>query len=161
MTVAEYNRCVDLYSDSVYRFVLKSIKDSESAHDIVQESFLKMWEKVTEINGESSKSYLFTTAYHLMIDTIHQHEREPLMDESTPIENVVYPTNFDVQEVLHHAIERLPQDQKSVLLLRDYEGYSYQEIEKITGLKEAQVKVYIYRARLFLKQYIGQPENVI
>lgn len=161
MTVTEYNRCVDLYSDSVYRFVLKNIKDSESARDVVQESFLRMWEKVSEINSETSKTYLFTTAYHLVIDTIRQYEREPIMDETTRNEDAVYPSNFDVQEILHQAIELLPPDQKSVLLLRDYEGYSYQEIEEITGLKESQVKVYIYRARMFLKQYIGKPENVI
>jgi RNA polymerase sigma-70 factor (ECF subfamily) len=45
--------------------------------------------------------------------------------------------------------------------LRDYEGYSYEEIGEITGLNESQVKVYIYRARLALKQYIGSLENVL
>ncbi|HPS13853.1 MAG TPA: sigma factor-like helix-turn-helix DNA-binding protein, partial [Prolixibacteraceae bacterium] len=44
---------------------------------------------------------------------------------------------------------------------RDYEGYSYEEIGDITGLNESQVKVYIYRARVFLKNYIGQIERVI
>ena len=50
---------------------------------------------------------------------------------------------------------------RSVILLRDYEGYSYNEIAEITGLNEAQVKVYIYRGRLFLKKYIGSIETVI
>jgi RNA polymerase sigma-70 factor (ECF subfamily) len=55
----------------------------------------------------------------------------------------------------------LPEIQKSVILLRDYEGYSYEEIGNIAGLNESQVKVYIYRARLFLKEYIGTMERVI
>ena len=67
----------------------------------------------------------------------------------------------DLQEVLHQAIEQLPLDQKTALLLRDYERYSYQEIGMITGLNESQVKVYIYRARLFLKKYIGKLEVII
>jgi RNA polymerase sigma-70 factor (ECF subfamily) len=46
-------------------------------------------------------------------------------------------------------------------MLRDYEGYSYEEIEEITGLNESQVKVYIYRARVTLKAYIGKIENVL
>lgn len=46
-------------------------------------------------------------------------------------------------------------------MLRDYEGYSYQEIGEITGLSESQVKVYIYRARVFLRKYIGKMEVVI
>jgi RNA polymerase sigma-70 factor (ECF subfamily) len=47
-----------------------------------------------------------------------------------------------------------------VVLLRDYEGYNYQEIGELTNLSESQVKVYIYRARLFLKKYIGSIEAV-
>ena len=67
----------------------------------------------------------------------------------------------DLKEILNEAITRLPADQKSVLLLRDYEGYSYKEIADITELSEAQVKVYIYRARVFLKTYIGSIETVV
>jgi RNA polymerase sigma-70 factor (ECF subfamily) len=70
-------------------------------------------------------------------------------------------TYSDLQEVLYEAIKRLPETQRSVLLLRDYEGYSYQEIEEITGLNEAQVKVYIYRARVFLKDYIKEPQLIV
>jgi RNA polymerase sigma-70 factor (ECF subfamily) len=55
----------------------------------------------------------------------------------------------------------IPENQKAVLLLRDYEGYSYQEIAEITNLSMDQVKVYIYRARLFLKKFIGSKETVI
>ena len=63
--------------------------------------------------------------------------------------------------MLDFALQQLPDIQKSVILLRDYEGYSYKEIGDITNLSEAQVKVYIYRARLFLKKYIVSPEYVI
>ena len=67
----------------------------------------------------------------------------------------------DLKNILNEALERLSDVQRSVILLRDYEGYSYEEIGQITGLNESQVKVYIYRARLFLKEYIGSPDNVI
>ena len=67
----------------------------------------------------------------------------------------------DLKEILNEAISRLPDDQRSVILLRDYEGYAYNEISEITGLSESQVKVYIYRGRLFLKNYIGNPEQVV
>jgi RNA polymerase sigma-70 factor (ECF subfamily) len=63
--------------------------------------------------------------------------------------------------VLQRALELLPHDQKMVLMLRDYEGYSYEEIEEITGLSESQVKVYIYRARVSMKKYLGKMEAVI
>jgi len=67
----------------------------------------------------------------------------------------------DLKEILNEALNKLPEIQKSVVLLRDYEGYSYEEIGEITGLKEAQVKVYIFRARTFLKNYIGSIEKVV
>ena len=62
---------------------------------------------------------------------------------------------------MEQALEQLPEDQKAVLMLRDYEGYSYREIAQITELSETQVKVYIYRARIYLKNYIGSLEQVI
>ena len=67
----------------------------------------------------------------------------------------------DISEIMDKAIKRLPESQRTAIMLRDYEGYSYKEIEEITGLKESQVKVYIYRARKFLKQYIGSIDNVL
>jgi RNA polymerase sigma-70 factor (ECF subfamily) len=63
--------------------------------------------------------------------------------------------------VLTEALGKLPNIQRSVILLRDYEGYSYEEIGEITGLNESQVKVYIYRARVFLKEYIGSLDTVV
>ncbi|HVA97710.1 MAG TPA: sigma-70 family RNA polymerase sigma factor, partial [Bacteroidia bacterium] len=66
-----------------------------------------------------------------------------------------------LKEVLNDAVNKLSDVQRSVVLLRDYEGYSYQEIGKITELTEAQVKVYIYRARVFLKNYIGSMDAVL
>jgi RNA polymerase sigma-70 factor (ECF subfamily) len=161
MTIFEYNRCVDDYANALYRFVLKNIKDDDSAQDVVQEAFTRMWEKREDVTGEKSKSYLFTTAYHLVIDNIRHKERFTELND-TGYEPYDESSSYtDLQNVLNKAVEQLPADQKMVLLLRDYEGYSYQEIEKITGLNESQVKVYIYRARLFLKKYIGRLEVVI
>jgi len=65
------------------------------------------------------------------------------------------PGNPDLQEILHQALNTLPEIQKTLVILRDYEGYSYEEIGEITGLNESQVKVYIFRARVTLKNHIG------
>ena len=67
----------------------------------------------------------------------------------------------DVVGPVNEALNKLPEIQRTVILLRDYEGYNYSEIGEITGLSESQVKVYIFRARNFLKNYIGAMENVI
>ncbi len=161
MTTPEYNRCVDLYSDNLYRFILKNLKDRDKSSDIVQDSFEKLWIKVGEVQFEKSKSYLFTTAYHLMIDLLRREKKQGNFNEIKHedfISNIDY---SDLAEILEKGLEMLSDIQRSVILLRDYEGYSYEEIGNITQLNESQVKVYIYRARLFLKNYIGSPEKVI
>jgi RNA polymerase sigma factor (sigma-70 family) len=161
MTAAEYNLCVEQFADGIYRFILKNIKDEEKAKDIVQDTFEKLWAKVNSVGFEKSKSYLFTAAYHTMIDMLRREKRMTNFGDINPLTYSHNDHYNDLNEVLHEAIERLPAIQKSVILLRDYEGYSYQEIADISGLSEAQVKVYIFRGRMFLKQYIGSMESVI
>jgi RNA polymerase sigma factor (sigma-70 family) len=161
MTVKEYNRSVEEYADSVYRFIRANLKDEERASDIVQDSFEKLWRHVAEIEYQVVKSWLFSTAYHNMIDVVRKEKRMTLLEESYE-NNLVYESQYsDLNEILHSAIERLPDQQKTSVLLRDYEGYSYKEIGEITGQTEAQVKINIYRGRLALKSFIGKIETVL
>jgi RNA polymerase sigma-70 factor (ECF subfamily) len=161
MTVKEYNRSVEEYADSVYRFIRANLKDEDRANDIVQDSYEKLWRHVAEIDYPVVKSWLFSTAYHNMIDIIRKEKRIISFEESHEHE-ILYESQYsDLNEILHEALERLPEQQKSAVLLRDYEGYSYKEIGEITGLSEAQVKINIYRGRLALKNYIGTIETVI
>jgi RNA polymerase sigma-70 factor (ECF subfamily) len=161
MTPAEYNKCVDIHADGLFRFILKNMRDEEEARDVVQDAFEKMWRNIQTIDGAKAKSYLFTTGYHTMIDRIRKKKR--ISDYTEVNEESLFHTEqySDLKEVLNQGLKLLPDVQKAVITLRDFEGYSYEEIGNITGLSESQVKVYIYRARLFLKEYIGSPEKVI
>ncbi len=161
MTVKEYNKSVEQYADNIYRFVLKNIKDSDKAKDIVQDTFEKVWKNHTDINFAKAKSYLFSTAYHTMIDSIRREKYKAEWDKADENKFFSNDSYSDVNEVLHKALDLLPADQKNVILLRDYEGYTYQEIAEITGLSESQVKVYIFRGRQFLKNYIGKIEVLV
>ena len=75
MTVKEYNRSVDEYSDSVFRFVRANLKDPDRSNDIVQDSYEKLWRNVTEIEYRVVKSWLFSTAYHATIDVIRKERK--------------------------------------------------------------------------------------
>jgi len=161
MNAKEFNQSVDLYSDNVFRFILKNIKDEERARDIVQDSYEKLWRNAGNVSFEKVKSYLFTTAYHTMIDVLRKDKRQTYMADYQIPEDVHDKQYSDLAEILDIAVRQLPEIQRTVVLLRDYEGYSYQEIGDITTLSEAQVKVYIYRARVFLKNYIGKMEVVV
>ena len=161
MTVKEYNRSVAEYADSVYRFIRGNLKDEDRANDIVQDSYEKLWRYVSGIEYSVVKSWLFSTAYHTMIDIIRKEKRMTSLEESYE-NNLIYESQYsDLNEILHTAIERLPDHQRTSVLLRDYEGYSYKEIGEITGQTEAQVKINIYRGRLALKCFIGKIETVL
>jgi RNA polymerase sigma-70 factor (ECF subfamily) len=161
MTVREYNQAVDQFADSVFRFIRGNLKDEDRANDIVQDAYEKLWRHVTDIEFRVAKSWLFSTAYHNMIDIIRK-ERKIIELESVHENEMSHDVQYsDLNELLHVAIERLPEQQKITVMLRDYEGYSYKEIGEITGMNEAQVKINIYRGRLALKNYIGKIETVI
>ena len=161
MTVVEYNQCVKDYADRLFRFVVKNIRDNEDANDIVQETFEKMWLKHENVNYSKARSYLFTTAYHTLVDYTRKSGRK---GEWKPEMEAMYTTSqqgHDLRENLEWALAQIPEIQRSTILLRDYEGYSYEEIGQITGLSESQVKVYIYRGRMSLRKLIGNPEVLI
>lgn len=161
MTLAEYNKCVDLYADSIYRFVLKQINNEDKAKDIIQDVFEKVWLKVESISFEKIKSYLFSAAYRTMIDDIRKNSKQTNFNPEADVHPNHNKHYSDLKDILNDALNQLPEIQKSVTMLRDYEGYSYQEIGEITNLSEAQVKVYIYRARKFLQKYLVSVDTII
>ena len=160
MTENEYNQCVDLYADNVYRFILKNLRHEADAKDIVQGAFEKMWVNREQVDNVRSKSYLFTVAYHQMIDHIRKNKRVILKEVFSEDSKITHQTIPDVKRILNEALSQLDEIQRSLVLLKDYEGYNYEEIGKITGLNASQVKVYLHRARLKLKSFIVKPENV-
>ncbi|HMM11302.1 MAG TPA: RNA polymerase sigma factor [Bacteroidales bacterium] len=160
MNRKEYNQTVQLYSDNIYRFVLKNLRNPDNARDVVQETYTRVWQKVDEIEFAKAKSYLFTTAYNTMIDMIRRDEKRKAYQPDA-VQKVSYNQFNDLQEVLSQALATLPTQQQSLVLLRDYEGYSYEEIGQITGLSESQVKVYIFRARQAMRNYIRSLDYVL
>ena len=161
MTVKEYNNSVEKYADSVYRFIVGHINDRDRANDVVQDTYEKLWRSVVEIEFTVVKSWLFSTAYNAMIDMLRKERRISRIEPEHEFDMMYDSQYSDLNEILHKALNRLPEQQKTVIMLRDYEGYSYKEISEITGLSEAQVKINIYRGRGALKSYIGKIEMVI
>jgi RNA polymerase sigma-70 factor (ECF subfamily) len=161
MTEKDYNDCVTLHADNVYRFIVKNLRHEEDSRDVVQSAFEKLWVNREQVDAEKSKSYLFTIAYNQMIDHLRRAKKVYLTDEFKAETKVSYRQINNAKAVLEEALSKLGETQRSLVLLKDYEGYSYEEIGQITGLSSSQVKVYLHRARLQLKEYIVKVENVI
>lgn len=156
MTELAFNTAVDNYADGVYRFIVKNIRQEEDARDIVQTAFEKLWVNRKTVDPEKIKSYLFTVAYHQMIDHIRKEKKRISTDDFETVKKMAtYQNDHELKQVLLKAINELPITQKSLVLLKDYEGYSYQEIGEIMDLSASQVKVYLHRARLQLKEKLG------
>jgi len=160
MSPAEYNACVEEHSDALFRYALRHCRCRDGARDVVQESFLRLWMKLDTVESGKGRSYLFTVAHNLMASQARRTGRVLRMEPWHEHVRSSQQSMPDVKELLERGLARLPERQRSVLLLRDEQGYSYEEIAKITGLSMDQVKVYIFRGRRAMQRYLGSPALV-
>jgi len=161
MDVNSYNDCVKSWADALFRFAYKYIGHTEDARDVVQNCFAVLWQKRNEVPVEKGKSFLFQVAYNQSVDAYRRNGKTvypETLNEQMEFRNAAQP---DLKRVLEKALGQLDEQSRALVLLKDYEGYSYDEIGKITGLSEAQVKVYLHRARKTLKSYLVKLDYVI
>lgn len=153
MNRKEYNQCVNQYSDRVYGFALKNLGNEDDAKDIVQETFERLWIKHDNIDVLKSKSYLFSTAYHCIID--HHRKVKRMSDFTVEQDNISqFETSLENKQWIDEGMNKMTEQERSLILLRDYEGYSYDELQDITGLSTSQVKVYLFRARKKFRKWL-------
>ncbi|RYY46874.1 MAG: RNA polymerase sigma factor [Chitinophagaceae bacterium] len=136
MTERDYNDCVKLHADNVYRFILKNLRNEEDSKDVVQSAFEKLWINRDQVQHEKIKSYLFTIAYNQMIDHIRKNKRISLKDEFSDTALGTGSINHNAKRILDEALSKLSELQRSLVMLKDYEGYNYAEIGQITNLNE-------------------------
>ena len=161
ISVPEYNQAVKEYTRRIFRFLYKSLRDEEAVNDIVQDCYLKLWQNKDTIGPQKIKAWLFSVAYRAMLTYVQRANRKVKLEENYHTQPVYQKNEFDTKAILEKALSELPPVQKSILLLRDLEGYEYKEIGEILGISEAQVKVYLFRARQKVKNYIKELTNVL
>jgi RNA polymerase sigma-70 factor (ECF subfamily) len=153
LTTEEYNRAVNDLSHRLYGFVFKLTKNEDDANDLVQDDFMKLWNNRKKVELTKAKSWLFTTAHNAFINFIKKSNRQTRMEEGMDI-SVESKNRFELKEIIDMAMKKFPELHKSILLLRDLEGYNYKEIGAMLNLNESQVKVYLFRARKKIKDQI-------
>lgn len=156
MTTNEYNECVTALADDLYRYASRLLSNQESGKDIVQEVFEKIWKAKDKVRYEESRNYLFKSTYNTCMDHLRKIKVSRKYEESQVTSHMTVNSGlrFELQDFLHQALSKISEVQRSLILLRDYEGYSYKEIGQLTGLNESQVKVNIFRGRKALKTII-------
>jgi RNA polymerase sigma-70 factor (ECF subfamily) len=164
--VDAYGKIVGRYNGRLYNFIYRFVGDRETAEDIVQETFLRAFRKRKEYRAIANFStWLFTIAGNLAKSELRRRKRwrmfsierdeetdtgMELPDESARPDKVAESSLADVQ--IQQAIASLPENYKQVILLRDVEGMSYQEISEIVDCPVGTVKSRVNRARLKLQQ---------
>lgn len=122
----------------------------------MQECFEVLWKNRDKVEMKSAKSYLFSVAHKKIIDTFRADVKMENFESTFDL--IGKQDDTDDQQLVQLAINQIPALYKELLTLRDLESYSYKEIEEITHLTEAQVKVYLFRARKAIKEKILELE---
>lgn len=160
MKTAEYNKIVNELSDRLYRYALKLTADTEAAKDLVQESFLKLWKNVERIEPDHARPFLYRVLFNKMVDDKRKMKRITHMDvmPERAVDKNVY---NEEKEIINQAFAQLEERQKKIIMLRDWDGYSYEEIAEILEINLNQVKVNLFRARKKMKAVVCSIDNNI
>lgn len=132
--------------------------DRMRAEDAVQEAFAKLWECRSRVPVEKGLAYLLTVARRYLVDCFrHDHvvDRVHQMLAQTADTAVDEVSTAGMSDEMLNALMRLPEIQRSILQLRDVDGYSYKEIAQMLELSDQQVQVYLFRARTTMKKLLA------
>lgn len=154
MTAKEYNKAVEAWSDEVYRFALRSCGHVEEGQDIVQEAFASLWRQRGQVEAERSKHFLLRVAALRAKDFWRHRYRE----QGRPLE-ATYDRPHEQQELadaLEQALASLTPLHRSILELREVQGYDFEEISNILNISDQQARVYLFRARVALQKKLKE-----
>ena len=156
MNTTEFNTIVRQWSPHLLRFARRQLNSMDTAKDAVQDAFEVLWKNKDSIDAIKAKQYLFTVVFRKGIDSFRMRKNETDIDvlSNVPASSRGIDVTYSDKELVTMALEQLPDLQKQLILLRDLEGYDYNEISEITGLNMSQVKVYLFRARKSMKETI-------
>lgn len=162
ITDEEFKKFVRTYTPHLLRFATRIGGSVLEPHDILQECFETLWRNKDSVHPGSVKSFLFTVAHRRIIDsyrrlkiTVNEMEVEEDISEEP------FTRTSETHEIIHMGLKCLSPLHRELVVLRDLEGYNYQEIGKICELTESQVKVYLFRARKSLKTAVESFEKEI
>lgn len=164
--VHAFNELILAYQDRVYNLAYRIMGEEASAADATQEAFIAAYRHLAQYRGGSFKSWLMRIVTNACYDELRRRKRRPAtsLDDLAPdnpdpppqlISHEAGPEDLAQQRELSRAIEgcvrALPAEQRTLVVLRDVEGFDYQAIAATTGLELGTVKSRLSRARARLR----------
>lgn len=166
-----FERLVRDNQENVFRVIVSVVRNEEDARDLAQDTFVKAYTSIASFNGISSVStWLYRIAYNTALDFCRKSGKTPdsksLFDEDdsemrnlraaeeTQPEKAFERTSL--RKKIFAALAELPEEQRKMIELRDVHGFSYEQISKMTGVREGTVKSRINRARESLRKKLSE-----
>lgn len=150
-----YNR----HKRNLVFFCSRVLQDHDAAEDIAQQAFLKVYLQRSKLHADGNfTSFLFTVARNLCLNRLRDQKKNIRIAEEICSANEFVinenTTAIENNEILSRALAQLNADYRELVLLRDYEGFSYREISEITRLSESAIKAKLFKARLKLRDML-------
>lgn len=178
---AAFNELVRLYQGRVFRLVLHMLKDRAEAEDLAQEVFVTVFKSIHGFRGDSKLStWLYRVAANHAKNRLKYLQRRARglkkeLDELTDasaIDSATMNTSSrlarpdeqaqgnQLEKLVQKAMGELPDEQRELVVLRDIENLTYEEIQELTGLASGTVKSRLHRARLALATRVRELQGV-
>jgi len=156
-----YKELYDLYERPLYLYILRLLNSEADAEDVFQD----VWIRVYRLRGEDAavtkfSGLLFTIGRNLSMNALRSRRQQPEMldDNSAEFDSmlrIAAAEDSDLRDLFERALAELPVAQREAFVLREYNGYAYQEIADITGDTMVTVKTRAFRARERLRKLIA------
>jgi RNA polymerase sigma-70 factor (ECF subfamily) len=165
MTLKEFNTSVYPLRDKLFRFSRRLLEQQEEAEDAVQEVFIRLWNKREELSKyRSIEALAMTTTRNICLDKIRgrKYPVENMENHRLYLENIPGETREDNSDMLNKiriAMNMLPEQQRTIMHLRDVEGYEFDEIAAVTDMNENAIRVALSRARKRIRELILNATN--
>lgn len=159
--LALYQEAIARYRQRVFSFAYYSLRTREDAEDITQDVFIRLWQHWQKVDQQRLGAWLMRVAHNAVIDHVRRHKPDKKrVDLVAGVENAIAVEDTEIesqqfQELLESAISQLSDPYRSIVIMRDVQGLSYQEIEQVLNLGQSQVKVYLHRGRRKLRENAG------
>lgn len=161
MTRNEYNIAVKTHSESIFRYAFKWTRSEQDSKDLVQDVFGKLWQNRKKVTFSKVKSWTFTSMHNTLVNHSKRKKLISSIEDVSFLEPTNNQPNLALKDLIQKSLAQLSEVQRSIVILRDSEGYSYEEIGVLLNLSEAQVKVYLFRARKKVKAQLINLEVLV
>ena len=150
-----YRQWIDAHSDQIWSLALYLLRNRTEAEDICQEAFTRLWQHRDSMNEDKVGPWLKRVTRNLCLDRLRAHRDEVEPGENDLVDALGPATNLEKQGTarrLQTLIAAMDEPYRSLVILRDIQQHSYQEVAQVTGLSQPQVKTYLHRARKALRK---------